>query len=86
MSARQTTARRYPRPVPELIPDDAAGVDLVAIDRAMSGEYPTPRLTRAERAEVARRLADHPGELARMWHVSGTLARRWIDTATGGVA
>ena len=86
MSGRQTTARRYPRPVPELIPDDAAGVDLVAVARALSGEHPPVRLTLADRAEMARRLADRPTELARIWHVSTNVARRWITEATRGAA
>lgn len=81
-----TTRRRYPAPIPELIADDAAGVDLVAIERAMSGEYPTPRLTRAERVEMARMMADRATQFAHIWHSSGSTARRRIDAATRGAA
>lgn len=68
-------AARWPvLPVSGVLPDDGL-VDEVAVARVVAGEYPAPRLTSAECAEAARRLA-------RVWHVSQATARTWITGAT----
>lgn len=70
---------RYRRPTDE---EAAAGLDLVAIERALSDEYPPVELSRLEAHLAGRLIVDPDGELraaeiARLVGVDSRTVRRW---------
>lgn len=64
-------------------------VDLVAVERVVTGAAPRPRLTSAERQMVVRRLVEDgygASMVARQLRVSGDVARTLVKHARAGVS